>query len=327
MPQIGQPLHSGPNRPIELGPASLANYRLKHDPDKPRVFIKLKAPSAYRVPAVRASQNRAIPDCAILAFVGRKDRRTRKLIMPADIGDRFVRNTSPVVEPGPRPDAIPETREVDTRFPFMPALASAEGLDKQLCNAHSGCLHAARVIREAADKAWQTDVAIPGINLTATQRHAAKKARVAETVALEVAKATQRLRPIVERNKADLLKRREALVEKGQPKPDDIGARRAMMIGESLARLTPEMRALRISEAIQQPNDKEARELLSAVAWLPGTLDLTSPETRQLISSTLIATSNELEYASLTATDRAIQATSESLDTLETWAASLPEEY
>jgi len=244
---------------------------------------------------------------------------------------RIVRNQSNgPLELAPRRDAIPDkAREIDIRLPFMPGLPSLDGLNdtEQLTHCHTGALETAKRIRQAADRAWNAEPSVQGVALTPAQKLSWRREHVRNVIASEMEKASKLLKPIPERGRKELAERRAKLVEKGSPKPDDIGARRAMMIGESLAKLSPEARALQISEALQRPDDKESRELLSAVAWLPESLALCAPETRQLIQGTLVAVSDSREYDALTTFDRALAATEQSIEALETWSAQIPSEY
>lgn len=250
-------------------------------------------------------------------------------MLPDDaIRSRLLRNSTGIVELAPRPDHIPDaSREVDVKLPYQPALPQgfADADEGQLSRAHSGALERAREIRRIADQAWRDEPRIQNVALTQAQRWAWKREHVKAVVAAEVEKASALLKPIVERSKADLLKRREKLTTKGQPKLTGTDAQRAMQLVDHFARLEPEVRSLRIIEALNA-SDADSKELLAAVAWSNANLDLVSPETRARIQGALVAMSDPAEYAALTDYDLAVQATSESLDNLERWGASLAEE-
>ncbi len=247
-----------------------------------------------------------------------------------DIRDRFIRHTTGPIEPGPRPTSIPKpdaAREIDIRLPWQPDLASVDGLPENLINAHSGARHAAAEIRRKADLVWRDEPAVPGVQLTAAQRHALKRQRVAEATTSETQARLKVLRPIVERHKAELATRREALIKKGTPRLIGIEAERALRLADAFARLEPEVRAARIIDALNDASNPDSRELLAAVAWSNPHMDLVSPETRERCLATLVATSNAGEYDDLTRLDGAIAATEESISNLEAWAEALPNEF
>jgi len=254
--------------------------------------------------------------------------------MPTDdqvIRNRLVRNRSDgPLDLAPARDVIPDkAREIDVRLPFMPGLPSLAGLGdtEQLTNAHSGALETAKRIRAAADRAWNDEPSIQGIdNLTPAQRLAWKREHVRNVVQGELEKSAKLLKPTTERGRKELGERRAKLVEKGTPRFTGIEAERALRLADHFARLEPEIRAARIIDALNNASDSAERELVSCVAWSNPHLDLVSPETRERCLAMLIATSNAPEYDALTTFDRALTATEESIANLESWSATLSNE-
>jgi len=212
-------------------------------------------------------------------------------------------------------------------LPYQPDLVGADGLPENLRNAHSGSRHAAAEIRSAADRAWRVEVNIAGVTLTDAQKMQMRRERAAELVQSALDARTKVLRPVVERHKAELERRRARLVEKGTPKLAGVEAERSLRLADHFAKLEPETRALRIIEALNNASDPSARELLACVTWNNPHLDLVSPETRQRCLATLIATADEGEYAELTQLDGAVQATEASIENLERWSGTLSSEY
>jgi hypothetical protein len=182
-------------------------------------------------------------------------------------------------------------------------------------------------LRRKVDAIWASEPSIPGVSLTAKQRHEMKKAEVRRVVEGESAARLKLVRPVVERSRADLLKRREKLTAKGSVALTGVAAERAMRIGDHFASLPPERRVLMALEAMNDPSTPENRELLAALAWSHPSMELVPADTRARIQGVLVASADPSEYASLTDVDTAISSTSESLDNLERWAASLPDEY
>lgn len=242
---------------------------------------------------------------------------------------RFVRHTVDDLTLGERPRSIPSPhfQEIDTTVPYMPALPAGFADDEsQLARAHSGARERAKEIRKLADAAWNDEPPRIGVALTGAQRWAWKRQHVAEIVKAEIDKTGALLRPVVAKASKDIEKRRAMLIEKGTPRLDGIPASRAMAIANHFSTLPAETRALRISEALQQPNEPDARELLTSLAWAPRSLDLAAPEMIDLIKGTLIASADPEAYQAVTTLDGAIQATTESLDNLEKWGLSLADE-
>ena len=247
-----------------------------------------------------------------------------------DIRDRFERNTTGPVELGKRPDHVPDkAREVDIRMPFLPSLPSLEGLNDtdQIANAHSGAHHAAKTIRQAADRAWLDEPRVSGVILSPAQKLAWRREHVKAVVASELEKATPLLRQVVEQGRKELESRRAALTAKGAPKLDGVPAQKALMIASHFSTLPAETRSLRIIEALNSLDQPASKELCEAVAWCGENLDLCAPETMARIRGALVASSDPAEYQALTTYDVASQAVSESLDNLQKWGLSLADEY
>jgi len=239
----------------------------------------------------------------------------------------FVRNVvGPIIVDGPadhRPDAARELPNARRSF-YRPALPKGFKDDK-LTNAHSAVDVIRDDLRRKVDAIWQSEPNV-GVVMTAQQKHAWRKAEVKRVVDDELAARLRLVKPIVESATKELGKRREKLTAKGSVKLEGIGAHRAMQLVDHLARLDPEIRALRVLEAMNA-TDADSKELLSAIAWSNPNLDLVAPETRRRIQAVLVTQADPTEYSNLTTLDGAISSTSESLDNLERWAASLPDEY
>jgi hypothetical protein len=247
--------------------------------------------------------------------------------MPEPIpNSRFVRNTSEVVEPGPRPTAI-ETRELPNarRSFFRPSLPTGFA-DTELTNAWTSVDVIRDDLRRKVDAIWASEPSIPGVSLTPKQRHEMNRAEVARVVADELGARLKLVKPVVANATKELETRRAKLTSKGSVKLDGILAQKALMIASHFSTLPAETRSLRIIEAMNSASVPASRELLEAVAWCGENLDLVASETLSRIRGTLVATADPDEYSNLTQLDTAIRATSEGLDNLERWAASLPEE-
>lgn len=247
----------------------------------------------------------------------------------AEIRARLIRNSTGVIEPGPRPDAVRDGRDIDPSLPYMPGFPTLDGLSdtEQLVNAHSGAFETAKRIRQAADRAWLDEPRVNGFVLTPAQRVAWKREHVKAVVEAEMEKASKLLKPITERGRKELAQRQAALVAKGTPKLDGVPAQKAMMIADRFSKLDPETRSLRIIDAMNSTDQPASRELLEAVAWCGENLDLVAPETLARVRGTLVAVADAPEYDALTKADRALQATEESISNLEAWAQTLPNDY
>jgi len=243
-----------------------------------------------------------------------------------DIRDRLIRNVSEPIEayPAPRLDEPNEFPNAHRRF-GRPRIPNAAGLDEQLVNAWTSVDAIADAIRKRVDEIWASEPDSPVV-LSPAQKHEWKRQMVQAAVEAELSARTKPLRPIIDRHKGELIQRREALTAKGSPRLTGIATERAMRIVDHLARLSPEIRTLKVSEALNNAKDPDARELLQSLVWAGPNFDLVPADSLGRVKATLAVTSDEAGYAEITQVDQAVQAVEEGLSALENWASALPNE-